>query len=222
MYIGSDEPPCSRIVGVVRDTRRDQLREEPAMQYYVPFGQERGIGGTTLLVRPRGDARATITAMRDEMRAVDPTLGFIDVATLQERIDPQVRPWRLGATMFGIFGALALLVAAVGLYSVMSYTAAQRNHEMGVRMALGAEGADILRLILRAGMWTAGAGVAIGTVIALAGGRFLEPMLFETSARDGTVFSAVALCLLAVALVASVVPAWRATRVDPVVALRAE
>jgi predicted permease len=222
MYIGSDEPPCSRIVGIVRDTRRDELREEPAMQYYVPFGQERGIGGTTLLVRPRRDARSAIAAMREEMRAVDPTLGYIDVATLQERIDPQVRPWRLGATMFGIFGALALLVAAVGLYSVMSYTAAQRNHEMGVRMALGAEVIDILRLILRSGMWTAVAGVAIGSLIALAGGRFVEPLLFETSARDGTVFGAVALCLLAVALVASVVPAWRATRVDPVVALRAE
>jgi ABC-type antimicrobial peptide transport system permease subunit len=206
----------------VRDTRRDELREEPAMQYYVPFGQERGIGGTTLLVRPRRDARSAIAAMREEMRAVDPTLGYIDVATLQERIDPQVRPWRLGATMFGIFGALALLVAAVGLYSVMSYTAAQRNHEMGVRMALGAEVIDILRLILRSGMWTAAAGVAIGSLIALAGGRFVEPLLFETSARDGTVFGAVALCLLAVALVASVVPAWRATRVDPVVALRAE
>jgi predicted permease len=222
MHIGSEEPPCSRIVGVVRDTRRDALVEDPAMQYYVPFGQERGFGGTIVLVRPRGDPRTAISAMRTELRAVDPTLGFIDVARLQERIDPQVRPWRLGATMFGIFGALALLVAAVGLYSVMSYTAAQRNHEMGVRMALGAETTDILRLILRAGLWTAGAGVAIGAVLALAASRYVEPLLFETSPRDGGVFGSVAVSLVAVAVVASLVPAWRATRVDPVVALRAE
>ena len=153
---------------------------------------------------------------------MDPTFGYIDVGTLQESLDPQLRPWRLGATMFGVFGALALLVAAVGLYSVMSYSAAQRSHEMGVRIALGAKAADIRRLILRAGIWTAGTGVAIGAVLALAGGRYVEALLFETSARNGGVFAVVAASLMLVAVVASLVPAWRATRVDPVVALRAE
>lgn len=222
LHIGSDDPPCSRIVGVVHDTHRDALREDPAMQYYVPFGQERGIGGTSLLARPRGDPAAAIEALRAEVRAIDPTLSFIHVSTLQERIDPQVRPWRLGATMFGIFGALALLVAAVGLYSVMSYTAAQRAHEMGVRMALGAEARDILRLILRAGVGTAALGVAIGAVLAWIGGRYVEELLFGTSARNGTVFLGVAFFLLVVSVAASLIPARRATRVDPVVALRAE
>ncbi|HUF30509.1 MAG TPA: ABC transporter permease [Gemmatimonadaceae bacterium] len=222
LFVGSDEPPCSRIVGVVRDTHRDALREDPAMQYYIPFGQERGIGGTTLLVRPRGVPMAAAESMRAEVRAADPTLGYIHVETLQERIDPQVRPWRLGATMFGIFGALALLVAAVGLYSVMSYTAAQRSHEMGVRMALGAEARDIRRLILRAGVGTAAAGVAIGAMLAWMGGRFVEELLFGTSARNGMVFGAVASCLMIVAVAASLIPARRATRVNPVVALRAE
>jgi predicted permease len=222
LFIGDAGVPCSRIVGVVRDTRRDRLREDPAMQYYIPFGQEAGIGGTTLLVRPRGEAIAAIDAVRDEVRAVDPGFGFIDVRTLQESLDPQLRPWRLGATMFGVFGALALLVAAVGLYSVMSYSAAQRSHEMGVRIALGAKAADIRRLILRAGIWTAGTGVAIGAVLALAGGRYVEALLFETSAKNGGVFAVVAGSLMIVAVIASLVPAWRATRVDPVVVLRAE
>jgi predicted permease len=222
LYVGSADAPCSRIVGVVRDTKRDRLREDPAMQYYVPFGQEVGIGGTTVLVRPREEPLAAADAMRGEVRALDPSLTLIDVATLQERIDPQLRPWRLGATMFGVFGALALLVAAVGLYSVMSYTAAQRSHEMGVRIALGARAADIRRLIVRAGIWTAGAGVAIGAVLALIGGRYVEALLFETSARNGVVFGVVAASLMIVAVVASLLPAWRATRVDPVVALRAE
>jgi ABC-type antimicrobial peptide transport system permease subunit len=192
------------------------------MQYYVPFGQERGIGGTSLLARPRGDPAAAIEALRAEVRAIDPTLSFIHVSTLQERIDPQVRPWRLGATMFGIFGALALLVAAVGLYSVMSYTAAQRAHEMGVRMALGAEARDIRRLILRAGVGTAALGVAIGATLAWIGGRYVEELLFGTSAHNGTIFIGVAFSLMVVSVAASLIPARRATRVDPVVALRAE
>jgi predicted permease len=222
LYVGSADAPCSRIVGVARDTKRDRLREDPAMQYYVPFGQEVGIGGTTVLVRPRDEPLAAAAAIRGEVRALDPSLSLIDVATLQESINPQLRPWRLGATMFGVFGALALLVAAVGLYSVMSYTAAQRSHEMGVRIALGARAADIRRLIVRAGIWTAGAGVAIGAVLALIGGRYVEALLFETSARNGVVFGVVAASLMVVAVVASLLPAWRATRVDPVVALRAE
>jgi predicted permease len=222
LHIGPDDPPCSRIVGVVHDTHRDALREDPAMQYYVPFGQERQIGGTTLLARPRGDPAAAIESLRAEVRAIDPTLSFIHVSTLQESIDPQVRPWRLGATMFGIFGALALLVAAVGLYSVMSYTAAQRAHEMGVRMALGAEARDIRRLILRAGVGTAALGVAIGAMLAWIGGRYVEELLFGTSAHNGIVFLGVAFSLMVVSVAASLIPARRATRVDPVVALRAE
>jgi ABC-type antimicrobial peptide transport system permease subunit len=124
--------------------------------------------------------------------------------------------------MFAIFGALAMLVAAVGLYSVMSYVAAQRAHEMGVRIALGAQARDIRRLILTRGLGTAAAGIGIGAVLALAGGRFLEPLLFGTSAHDPAVFGVVAGALLVVALFATLVPAWRATRVDPVVTLRAE
>jgi predicted permease len=222
LVIGEDDPPCSRVVGVVEDARRFQLDEDAAMQYYVPLGQETQMSGGMLLVRPSGDAAALVPRLRSALRAIDPTLGYISAKLLQESVDPQVRPWRLGATMFAIFGGLAMLVAAVGLYSVMSYVAAQRAHEMGVRIALGAQARDIRRLILTRGLGTAAAGIGIGAVLALAGGRFLEPLLFGTSARNPAVFAVVAGALLVVALVATLVPAWRATRVDPVVTLRAE
>lgn len=220
---GADEDtPCARVVGVAEDARRRQLREDAAMQYYVPLGQERQIGGGMLLIRPRGEPAELVPLLRRELRRLDPSLGYIDAKLLQEAVDPQVRPWRLGATIFAAFGALAMLVAAVGLYSVMSYVAAQRSHEMGVRIALGAQAGDIGWLILARGLGTAAVGIALGILLALAGSRFLEPLLFDTSAQNPTVFGTVATALLAVAVLATLVPAWRATRVDPVVALRAE
>jgi len=221
-----DSLPCSRIVGVVADARRFQLREKAAMQYFVPLGQESGIGGRALLVRPRGPSPGAGAALapliRAELRRLDPSIGFVAVKTLQESVDPQIRPWRLGATMFGVFGALALAVAAIGLYSVIAYGVAQRTRELGVRLALGAQRGSIVRLVVRQAMAATAAGLALGTGGALLGGRYLEPLLFETSARSPAVFAAVAAALLAVGVLASLVPARRATRVDPVTALRAE
>jgi len=133
-----------------------------------------------------------------------------------------VRPWKLGATMFTLLGVLALVVAAVGLYSVMSYLVAQRTQEIGVRIALGARSSNIVSLILRGSVGMAAAGLVIGTVITLATGRFIQPLLFETSAKDPMVLGAVAAVLLVVAIAASVVPALRAKRVDPIAALKAD
>jgi putative ABC transport system permease protein len=128
----------------------------------------------------------------------------------------------LGATMFVAFGALALLVAAFGLYSLIAYLVAQRTHEFGIRIALGARAADIARLVVGRGVGAAAVGIAIGVGVALALGRLVEPLLFETSPRDAVVFLAVTATLLTFALLASLVPARRALRVDPVTALRAE
>ena len=215
-------PPCARVVGVVEDVHRFELREEPAMQYYLPLEQGPRTTVPVTLVRAAGDPAALTEAIRRHVVALEPGIRRVNVQVMQDIVAPQMRPWRLGAVLFGLFGALALLVAAVGLYSVMSYGAAQRTHEMGVRMALGARPGDVRRLVLRSGLALAALGVALGLLGAVAGGRWAEPLLFETSPRDPLVLGGVALALLAVALVASLVPAWRASRVAPSVALRAE
>ena len=219
--------PCSRVVGVVEDARRSALEEPKAMQYYVPVGQEGGMRGANILVRPRcgisvACARRTAAIVRAELLRMDPKLGYIDIAPLERGLDRQVRPWRLGATMFGLFGGVALLVAAVGLYSVIAYGVAQRRHELGVRAALGAERSAIVRLIMRQGVGAAGLGVAIGLAIALAAGGNIEPLLFRVSANDPFVLAIVAVTLLAVAAAATIVPALRGARSDPMEALRAE
>ena len=219
-----DTMPCSRVIGVVEDARRFGLREAPAMQYYIPLGEERalGFGGRKMFVRPRGDMAALGETLRAEILRLDPSVSFVSVALLQDSVDPQIRPWRLGATMFGVFGGLALLVAAIGLYSVIAYLVTQRTHELGVRIALGAQAGDIVRLIVRYGVGLAMVGVAIGGLFALNAARWIEPLLFDTSPRNPAVYLVVTAVLLVVALVASVVPAWRAARVDPLQALRAE
>jgi predicted permease len=213
---------CARIVGVVRDARSFSLQEDPSMHYYIPFGQERGIGGTVLLVRPRGEPLSMIPAARRVFQELDPSITYVGAETLQEAVDPQIRPWRLGASVFGLMGVLALVVAAIGLYSVLSYLVAQRTHELGVRIALGARDGDIFGIVLRSSLGMAVLGVAIGLVLSLAAGRFVAPLLFETSPADSSVLGGVALLMLAVALFASFVPALRAKRVNPMEALRTE
>lgn len=214
---------CSRIVGVAADAHSFMLREEPRMMYYVPFGQERGIGGTNLLVRPRpGRASDVMGAMRELLLELDPTISYVHAGLLQDRVDPQMRPWRLGATMFTLMGALALVVAAIGLYSVMSYFVTQRAQEFGVRMALGAQSSGILLLVLRGSVLLGLIGVAIGSAIAISVGGLIEPLLYDTSARDPLVLGGVSVTLLLVAVLASLVPALRAKRVNPMDALRAE
>jgi ABC-type antimicrobial peptide transport system permease subunit len=194
------------------------------MQYYIPLGEEHalGFGGRKMFVRPRGDMATLRETLRAEMLRLDPSVTFVTVAALQDSVDPQIRPWRLGATMFGVFGGLALLVAAIGLYSVIAYLVTQRTHELGVRVALGAQVGDIVRLIVRYGVGLAMVGVAIGALLSVNAGAWIEPMLFETSSRDPAVYLLVIVVMVVVALVASALPAWRAARVDPLEALRTE
>jgi ABC-type antimicrobial peptide transport system permease subunit len=160
--------------------------------------------------------------MRKLLLEIDPSISFVQGVMLQDSVDPQVRPWKLGAAMFTLLGVLALIVAMVGVYSVMSYLVAQRTREIGVRIALGAQSSNIVSLVLRGSVAMAAGGLGAGMVVALLLGRFIEPLLFETSARDPLVLGGVAVTLLAVALLASAVPALRAKRVDPIEALRAE
>jgi predicted permease len=216
------DAPCARIIGIVGDAHSQELREPPSMHYYVPLGQEQGMGGTQLLVRPTGDPSRITERVRKDLIALDPTISFVKTELLQEEVDPQIRPWRLGASMFSLMGVLALVVASLGLYSVMSYFVAQRTHELGVRIALGAGGSDIASLVLRSGAGMAALGIVIGVGLAVALSSFIEPLLFDTSARDITVIGTVVCTLLAVALLASLVPAVRAKNTNPMEALRTE
>ena len=213
---------CADIVGVAANTRQFRLREDEAMSFYIPFGQEQNIGGTQLLVRPRGDAGPVLAAVRQELMALDPTILFVNASILQDRVEPQMRPWQLGATMFSLMGLLALVVAAGGLYSVMSYDVTHRTHEIGVRMALGARPVDVMRLVVRSGLALAASGVILGFGLALLAAHLVEPLLFDTSPRDPAVFAVVAMALITLAVLATVPPAARARRVNPAEAMRAE
>ena len=213
---------CRRVVGVVADALQWKLREDAPMQYYVPYGQEEDIGGPMLLVRPRGDAASFVGPLRALVAQAAPDATYDDVKTLAELLDPQVRPWRVGAMLFGLFGALALIVAAVGLFSVLSYLVVQRTHELGVRIALGARAPQIVRLVLSGALVTTVAGAVIGAGVSLALAPLIQPLLFETGARDPVLLGVVAAALLATAVLAGLLPSWRASRVDPLIALRAE
>jgi putative ABC transport system permease protein len=219
--VGSDTVPCSTVVGVAEDIRRGSFDKDEGLQYYLAIDQRDGNTGG-LFVRTSGDARHETDRIRRELQRLMPGVSYVSATPLQDVLDQNVRAWQLGATMFTIFGGLGLLLAAVGLYAVMAYTTAQRTHELGVRMALGAQTRDVVRLVVAGGLRVAVVGVAVGAGVALLTGRFIAPLLFDTSPKDPSVFAVVALTLLATAAVASLVPAWRATRVDPNVALRTE
>lgn len=219
-----EDAPCQRVVGVVEDAHRFGLREPPAMQYYIPKGQESGFGGALLLVRPTGrgyDPQLT-RAIRAALFELEPSIAYVRVESLRDEIDPQVRPWQLGASLFSLFGGLALLIAAFGLYGVISYVVVDRTHEMGVRKALGASRIAVLSLVLRHGAGLVAVGIALGSGVALLVGGLIQPALFETSARDPAVFAAVAVVTVVVSALASVVPAWRASRIHPVISLQAD
>ncbi|MEO8199082.1 MAG: ABC transporter permease [Gemmatimonadota bacterium] len=221
LLIGEDSA-CSRVVGVVGDVHRHALREPETMHYYIPMGQEHGFGGTTLLVRPKGSLKGMEREIRRALLEENPGAGYIGIQSMQEIIDPQVRPWRLGATVFSLAGLLALLVAAVGLYSVLSYLIAQRKHEIGIRLALGARASSISALILRSSLSMVAAGIVIGTIAALIGSRYVGSLLFDTSPRDTSSYLIGAGTLVIIALLACLPPAHRANRIRPMEALRSE
>lgn len=222
LFIGRESPPCARIVGIVADARQNAINEVPSMHYYIPFGQERGFGGTQLIVRPAGDPTALIPALRTALMAVDASLLYVDIEVMDRFLEEELRPWRLGASLFVLMGLLALVVASVGLYSVMSYFVAQRTREIGLRLALGSPAWRLVRLVVGGSVGLAVVGILLGSVIALGGTRYLDTLLYKTSPRDPLVFVVSAGVLLTMSVLAALVPAWRARGVDPMVALRAE
>jgi predicted permease len=224
--IGSDTVPCVTIVGVVENVRRQSIFEDSTGAIYVPLVQgSRRIGWRQLVARVNGsDPARSVDLVRRAMQTAAPGLPFADVHLVSDEstVRSELRPFRLGASMFGIFGGIALLLAAVGIYGVVSFSVAQRMQEMGIRIALGAQARDIAKLVMREGVGMTAIGAGLGAVIALLGARYVAAMLFEVPARDPIVLSVVATSLLVVAVVACLVPAWRAMRVDAVISLRSE
>ncbi|MGW8265375.1 MAG: FtsX-like permease family protein, partial [Longimicrobiales bacterium] len=219
------DSPCWEVVGVVESSTLTTITEEEPWQYYIPFGDpglELGMGPGALFVKTRGDPAALLAPIRRELRGVDPGIRFAHVRRFQELVDPDLRSWVLGATMFTLFGLLALVVAMVGLYSVLAFNVARRTRELGVRSAMGASGGRLLGMVLRQAISVTGIGIALGLFLAVLASRGLEPLLFATSPTDPAVWVGVVAILLAVALVAGALPAWAASRVDPMEALRAE
>ena len=219
-----DDAPCTTVVGVVRDARRfNLLHEDPTMEVFLPLEQQRGTYSADILFASgRGDPAKLAPVVRRALLDVDPSVLYADVTPYADVIEPQIRPWRIGATLFSVLGALALVLAAVGLYAAVAHDVAQRTYEMGIRMALGARAGNVLRLVLREGVGIAVGGVVLGEGIALAVGRAIASLLFEISPYDPTILVAVGSTLIVVAILATLIPAMRATRVDPSVALRAE
>ena len=217
--LDADTMPCSQVVGIARDVRWGSLGDADRMQHYHPLPLD---GRGSIYVRTGGDPRRLAEALRRELQALVPGTTFVTVQPLVTTLDPVLRPWRLGATMFTLFGGLALLVAAIGLYGVIAYSVTQRLHEMGVRIALGARTGDLLRLVVGEGLRVTLVGIILGAAGAFMAGKLIASLLFGVPARDPLTFGVVAGLLLVVAAVASLVPAWRAARVDPNIALRAE
>jgi predicted permease len=217
------EPSCMTIVGVAADAQQGLRPTVPHFLIYVPIAARWNAGANAMLVRSRdGNSARLVEPIRRAMQGAAPNLPYADVQSLADLLAPEIRPWRTGATLFSLFGALALLIAAVGLYSAISYHVVQRRHEFGVRVALGAQIVDVVRLVMDQAVRAALVGVVVGSLIALAAGRFVEALLFQTSPRNPSAFAMAALVLVTVAAVASFVPAWRASRVDPLSALRGE
>jgi ABC-type antimicrobial peptide transport system permease subunit len=206
---------------VVPDGKYNSLGEDPKPAVYQPFFRDFE-GAATLVARTRGDPGTALNALRGEVQKLDPSLSIYNAKTLTEHMNVSLFPARMAAIALGSFGVLALLLAAVGIYGVMSHVVSGRTREIGLRMALGAQPADVRQLILRQGMLLAAIGSTAGLIIAFGGTQLLKSLLYGVSASDPLTFSLVSLLLLSVALFACWIPARRATRVDPIVALRAE
>jgi putative ABC transport system permease protein len=220
--VHADTMPCTTVIGIAEDMIQNDLQASTRFHYYMPVEQFDPAGGNGLFLKMRGDPRRQQETVRKALQTVMPGQTFVTVVPLIDVVDAARRSWQLGATMFVAFGMLALLVAAIGLYGVIGFNVTHRLHELGVRVALGAQSKDILRLVVGQGIAFAVAGVMLGTVIALGASRWMQPLLFRQSAKDPVVYALVAAIVLVVALAASASPAARAAKADPNAALRSE
>ncbi len=220
-HFHGQEDTVREVVGVARTTKHATVGEEPQPQVYVPRKQSY-VSAMSLAVRASGEPGELADVLRQTIRELDSELPVTDVRTGLGTIEQGLWPARMGAWLLGVLGALALLLAAIGIYGVTAYTVAQRTRELSVRMAMGASRGKILDLVLKQGLKVVGVGLAAGLLVAGFVGRRIENLLYGVSGTDASTFAATALLLLAIALAANLVPALRATAIDPVQALRFE
>lgn len=216
--------PCAEVVGVAGDAKYADITAEPDLFFYRPIAQRprQGPPMTVLHVRATGDPSALAGVIRRELEGLDASVRFADVRPLTNLIMPQIQPWRVGTLIFTLFGALGLVLAAVGLYGVLSFLVAQRTRELGVRIALGAPARSVLGLVLGQGARLIAIGVVVGAIVGAMATQLFAAMMFGVSPLDPLVYAATALVLATIGMFAVYVPARRATQVDAMVALRAE
>ena len=218
---GAASGPFMRIVGVAKDGKYFSITEDQRPFVWTPMAQDYQSSGI-LTVRTDGRPESLLGAVRKEVQTLDPNLPLFDVKTLTEHMRFALFPPKIAATVLGVFGLVALLLSAIGIYGITSYTVAQRTHEIGIRLALGAQLSDVLKLVLSHGLKLTIIGAALGLFGAYLATRAITSVLYGVSATDPLTFAGVSLLLIGVALVACYVPSRRATRVDPLVALRNE
>jgi predicted lysophospholipase L1 biosynthesis ABC-type transport system permease subunit len=221
------DPALRRIVGVVNETKQRSLDESPPPTVFVPLDQvTEELKGTlrqpSFVLRTTGDPLLLSAAVRQEMRQLDPGMPVRNLRSMDEVLGRSIAPQRFNLSLLSLFSGLGLLLAAIGIYGVMAYSVSQRTHEIGLRMALGAQVADVLKLVLRQGMALALLGVALGLIVSVTMTRLMKSLLFGVSANDPLILIGVALSVIFIALLACYLPARRAAKVDPLVALRYE
>ena len=216
------DAPLATIVGIVRDVKNEGIQRSSAATVYFPSGQSSDLRSAWVVVRATTSADALGPALRKTVTSIDPELPLALLQTLDQTVDSTIAQPKFSLVMLSIFAGIALALAAIGIYGVISYNVAQRTREIGVRIALGAQRADVLRMVVRQGMALSALGVVLGGIGAAMSGKIIAKHLFGVEPSDPGVFSAVAATLLSIAFIASVVPARRATRIDPVEAMRRE
>jgi ABC-type antimicrobial peptide transport system permease subunit len=210
-----------QVVGVAADSKYASMRENPKPFFYVPLRQD-FVRGPSLNIRTTQPLQTIQAAVTREVRAIDNNLALYEMITLQEQVDRSTSPQLVAVTLVAILGGLALLLASIGLYGVMSYSVSQSTRELGLRMALGAGASALLRLVLSRGLALMAAGVVIGVALALGLTRLLGNLLYQVSPRDPLAFGSAFAVMTMATLAACFLPAWRATRTDPIRSLRTE
>ena len=220
--IGDPDGPFFEVAGVVGDVRGIGLDRSPSLTIYAPYWQRRTWYGPALAVKTAVDPLSMSSAIRSAIQHLDPELPVPRFETMEQVVDASIAQRRFQMNLLLLFALTALLLASLGIYGVVSYSVALRTNEMGIRMAIGACGSDLLKMILRQAMTPVGIGAGTGLIVAVAVGRLFAGLLYGVAAVDGITIASVVLILGAVAALASVIPARRASRVNPVTALRYE